>query len=427
MAGMEPVEITEAGLLLRAWRPDDAEAVYQACQDPDIQRWTTLPSPYLMAHAVSFVVEHAPAAWTDGTGAHFAVLQQAGEVGGQLLGSCGLVNIDRRRNFAEVGYWTAPWARGQGVALRSTRAIARWAFTDLKLDRLIWQAEVGNHPSRLVALRAGFRIEGQLRLASRRPIEVTGEPGGGRTDVWIGTLFPGELSAPDAANEPPTSSGAMTGRAAAHPAGPGSVVARRAALFFGAQPVLRATAPGGPIHLRRPVPADAAALVAACRDPESVRWTTVPDPYETSDAEYFVGVHAPGRWTRGDGAVFAIADEDDRPVGTIEVRISPTDPAVADIGYLVAPHARGRGYAPAALRALTEWAIAALVLCRVEVRAEVGNEASMRVARKAGYVDEGVARAAIAHRGQRRDACVYAFTAGDAPAGDVREESGRAS
>ena len=52
---MEAVELREGELLLRPWRPDDAEAVYQACQDPLIPRWTTVPSPFLHEHARDFV------------------------------------------------------------------------------------------------------------------------------------------------------------------------------------------------------------------------------------------------------------------------------------------------------------------------------------------------------------------------------------
>jgi RimJ/RimL family protein N-acetyltransferase len=43
---MDPFEITVDELLLRPWQADDADAVYRACQDPDIQRWTTVPRPY---------------------------------------------------------------------------------------------------------------------------------------------------------------------------------------------------------------------------------------------------------------------------------------------------------------------------------------------------------------------------------------------
>ncbi|MGH3450260.1 MAG: GNAT family N-acetyltransferase, partial [Haloechinothrix sp.] len=52
---MEPVELSDGDLLLRPWQPQDAEAVYRACRDPEIQRWTTVPSPYLREHAEHFV------------------------------------------------------------------------------------------------------------------------------------------------------------------------------------------------------------------------------------------------------------------------------------------------------------------------------------------------------------------------------------
>jgi RimJ/RimL family protein N-acetyltransferase len=395
MADVKPVKIIEDGLLIRPWRLTDAEPVHRACQDPDIQRWTTVPTPYLPEHAESFVTTIAPAAWAAGTGAPMAVCSADT---GELLGSCGLVSIDRTLESGEVGYWTAPWARGRGVAVRATRAVARWAFEEFGLRRVIWQAEVGNHASRLVARRAGFRIEGRLRLAQPHP--------GGGPDGWIGSLLPTDLieSQPtDHAN-----AGPKTG-----PAAPGSVEARRAATFGRPQPVIFATAEDGEIRLRRPEERDLDAIVTACRDPETRRWTNVPDPYQRSDAEYYVTEHTPTRWARGDGAVFIIADPDDAFAGTIELRLAGADPAVADIGYLVAPDARGRGYCPQALAAVCAWGFSTLGLGRIEWRANVGNHASRRAAEKAGFVLEGTARQGVPHHGTRVDVWVGALLPGD--------------
>ena len=137
---MEPVEILTGDLLIRPWRPDDARAVYEACQDPGIQRWTLVPSPYERADAERFVGEFTSAAWATRSAAPLGVFHQAS---GELLGSNGLGSINSARNSAELGYWTAPWARGRGVALAATRAVATWAFTTLRLDRLTWSAEIG--------------------------------------------------------------------------------------------------------------------------------------------------------------------------------------------------------------------------------------------------------------------------------------------
>ncbi|MCW3839294.1 GNAT family N-acetyltransferase [Micromonospora yasonensis] len=376
---MEPVEIVEDGLLLRPWRAEDADAVYRACQDPDIQRWTTVPRPYLPEHALRFVTEVSGRAWAQGTGAPFAVCDAAT---GELLASCGLVTLDQGLGSAEVGYWTAPWARGRGVAVRATRAVARWAFDALKLRRLIWQAEIGNQASRLVALRAGFRIEGELRLAQPA---VEGRPEG-----WLGSLFPHELAAP---GEPV-------------PYGPDTLLARRAAVFGRPQPVLFATAAGTELRLRPLEERDLDAVIETCRDEETVRWTTVPDPYRPEHAEGFLRDVARAAWARGTGATFAIADADDRYAGSVDLRISPASPLVADVGFMTAPHARGRGWMPAALGALSAWGFTTLGLARIEWRANVGNTASQRAAEKAGFVFEGTARSGVQHRGERVDVWV---------------------
>nr|WP_091348448.1 GNAT family N-acetyltransferase [Micromonospora rhizosphaerae] len=383
---MEPVEITEDGLLLRPWRAADADAVHRACQDPDIQRWTTVPRPYLPEHAHDFVTGKASAAWADGTGAPFAVCDAAT---GELLASCGLVSIDRGLGSGEVGYWTAPWARDRGVAVRATRAVARWAFDALKLRRLIWQAEVGNHASRLVALRAGFRIEGELRLAHPA---VNGRPEG-----WIGSLFPGEVPA---VGEP-------------GPAGRGTLEARRAAVFGRPQPTLFAAAGAIELRLRPMEERDLDNIVTTCRDPQTIAWTTVPAPYEREHAEGFKRDFAEAAWARGTGAYFTIADGDDRYVGSVDLRISKADPLNSDVGFMTAPHARGRGYLPAALGALTAWGFTTLGLARIEWRALAGNTASRRVAEKAGFAFEGTARGVLPTRDGRGDAWVAALLAED--------------
>jgi RimJ/RimL family protein N-acetyltransferase len=202
---------------------------------------------------------------------------------------------------------------------------------------------------------------------------------------------------------------------------PGAPLARerRAAVFAGEQPILRAvTASGEEIRLRRPDVRDIDAIVATCRDAATARWTTVPQPYQRSDAEFFVGEHTRDRWTRGEGAVFAIVNGSDTYVGSMELRLSPVDESVADVGFMTAPHVRGRGYVPAALDAVCIWGFQALGLVRIEWRAEVGNTASRRAAEKAGFVFEGTARSVLTRRdGTRADAWIAARLATDSPAG----------
>jgi RimJ/RimL family protein N-acetyltransferase len=362
------MEILAGNVLIRPWQPADAGPVYRACQDPDIQRWTRMPSPYLPRHATGFVTGLSPKAWSEGSGAPLGVFDATT---GELLGSCGLTAI--RDGTGELGYWTAPWARGRGVAVTAVRAVTALAFEKLGLHRVGWRALVGNHASRLVALRAGIRMHGRTRIVD--------EPGQGWTDAWWGTLLPGEVTA----QAPPAYA-------------PGSLAARRAAVYCGRQPRLRGLVP--------PRAADIELITAACRDEESARWTTIPVPYARTDAEFYVLRHAPLIWAAGEGAVYQIVDGRNDFVGTADLRIDPADEASAEVGFLVAPWARGRGHATRALRSLCAWGFEALGLARIVWRAQVGNEASRRVAIKAGFTLEGVQRSGSAERGGRRDAWV---------------------
>lgn len=184
---MEPVTLTTARLVLRPVGPEDTDAVLVAVQDPDIQRWTTVPSPYLPQHARAFVEEIVPAGWAAGTMLAFGVFLAEGS-----RDLAGMVSVTLHApGVAEVGFWGTREHRGRGYVTEATLAVARWAFTALCVDRLEWRAEVGNLPSRAVADRAGFTYEGVLRSALLHH--------GIRKDAWAASLLPSDLELPTTA------------------------------------------------------------------------------------------------------------------------------------------------------------------------------------------------------------------------------------
>ena len=182
---MEPVTLTTDRLLLRAVGPHDTDAVYDAAQDPDIQRWTTIPSPYLREHAEGFVGQLAPDGWADGSMFTFGVFTHSGDL-------VGMLSITMRSlGVGEIGFWATRKHRGNGYITEAARTAAHWAFTEASVDRVEWRAEVGNTASRTVAERAGFTLEGTLRSAINNQ--------GIRRDCWIASLLPSDLALPSTA------------------------------------------------------------------------------------------------------------------------------------------------------------------------------------------------------------------------------------
>ncbi|MFF3748390.1 GNAT family N-acetyltransferase [Streptomyces kronopolitis] len=207
---MKLVTLTTERLVLRPFEPSDAPAVHAACQEPDIPRWTSVPSPYGVEDAERFVGTVVPEGWRDDTTYNFAVVSRAD---GSLVGAMGLVRLARLRTperQAELGYWTAREHRGRGYTVEAARAVLRWAFRDLGVERMEWHAEAGNEGSRAVARRLGFHMEGTLRAQLVRE--------GIRRDVWIGSLLPSDPpGGPGAAGEAGASGVAGAGRPDATP------------------------------------------------------------------------------------------------------------------------------------------------------------------------------------------------------------------
>ena len=173
-------------LLLRCPTTDLVPEITAACQDRELHRWLeALPDPYTEADAAVFV-ELCTQNWAESTENVFAITSRAD---GSLLGMIGLHDISNLTapggGMAEVGYWVVAAQRGHGVMPDALRLVCGYGFTELRLARIEWQAEVGNAASRRAAEKVGFRFEGTCR---RRLLHV-----GERVDGWLGGLLPEEL------------------------------------------------------------------------------------------------------------------------------------------------------------------------------------------------------------------------------------------
>lgn len=171
---------------------------------------------------------------------------------------------------------------------------------------------------------------------------------------------------------------------------------------------------GDGILLAVPKTTDVDRITDICQDPEILRWTTMPAPYEREYAQTFVNDNVPRGWETEKELTWAIRDPESRRVlGMIGLEFRGD--GAAEVGFWVAPDARGRKVASRALRLVAEYGFddEGLALTNLRWRAMVGNWASRRVAWACGFRLDGTVRGELAQRGTRRDAWVATLTAGE--------------
>ena len=144
---------------LRPWRPDDAPALAAAWGDEAIRRWTAVPADPTEDHARRWI-SGAELRREQGVALDF-VVSPHDPTDDAVLGEVGLVTMAGGPSRAEVGWWTAPSHRRQGIATRAVTLLARWCGDELGIE-LFAEVDPDNPASLWVAEAAGLRI----RMAS---------------------------------------------------------------------------------------------------------------------------------------------------------------------------------------------------------------------------------------------------------------------
>jgi RimJ/RimL family protein N-acetyltransferase len=171
-------EIVAGDLVLRAWRPRDAEALVRAWADPEIRRWGRYGAATPERDTVGQWLDWNRRQWEYGLRAGFAICP-AGRDAGEVAGSIALRDYARTATHpghvgdtGEIGYWIVPGWRGRGIATSSVEALTRWAFGavnagGLGLRRIELKHSVRNPGSCRVAAKSGYVHEATMRESFR--------------------------------------------------------------------------------------------------------------------------------------------------------------------------------------------------------------------------------------------------------------------
>jgi len=164
-------ELTNDVVTIRRYCADDIPLLFEAAREStnEMLAWLSWCHPnYTVEESRSFV-SSSETAWNEKTRFAFAVFDVSS---GLFLGGVGLNQINRKNNFANLGYWVRSSQTGRGVATAATILAAEFGFEDLELNRIEILTAVGNVASRRVAEKAGAKKEGILRsrlLLHNRP------------------------------------------------------------------------------------------------------------------------------------------------------------------------------------------------------------------------------------------------------------------
>ncbi len=150
-----PEIFTTDRLVLRPYRLSDADAVLAHATDPEWAQYLPVPIPYGPADAAQFIARQLlldrskNPAW--------AITLNADLVGGIN------VRLDLENSVGEMGYSTARWIWGKGVATEAARAVVDSVFKLLPVNRIRAMAKLRNQASQRVMEKIGMRREGVLR------------------------------------------------------------------------------------------------------------------------------------------------------------------------------------------------------------------------------------------------------------------------
>ena len=159
-----PTEIPTLQYGLVTLRPSeerDIDSIFNACQDPLIPAFTTVPAAYTIDHAIDFV-RSDPFSFAERREFRFVVDYGNGD-DVKFAGVISLHTINIKNHTAEIGYWLEKSMRGKGIGTIAAKMITDYGFKTLGFRRIDGLADVDNTASQKLLTSAGYQKEGILR------------------------------------------------------------------------------------------------------------------------------------------------------------------------------------------------------------------------------------------------------------------------
>jgi len=163
-----PDELRSPRLLLRPFRPTDADQIFPAVEESraHLRPWMAWVDDHVSVDNSRDWSARCAANWLLRAELTVGIFATASE---RYLGCISLHDPDWDLRAFHIGYWLRASAIGQGYATEAVCMLVDLAFGPLAARRVELRCDARNGPSRRVAERVGFVLEGQLRNAFLAP------------------------------------------------------------------------------------------------------------------------------------------------------------------------------------------------------------------------------------------------------------------
>jgi ribosomal-protein-serine acetyltransferase len=167
-----PAELRGDRVVLRPVRPMDAEAIFAAINESrgHLRPWMPWVDNHRTVDDTREYCVRTAARWLLREDLAMSIFEVRDD---RYLGGTGLHEPDWELRRFEVGYWVRASATGHGFTTEAVALLRDFAFSQLGARRLELSCDVRNAPSRRVAERNGFILEGTLRNAF---LDTAGQP-----------------------------------------------------------------------------------------------------------------------------------------------------------------------------------------------------------------------------------------------------------
>ena len=146
-------------LLLRNFKIDDAEEIYNYLKDPDISKFFPWETPKSVNDVIN-LLSFSKTKNKNNFGLDLAIVLKANK---KVIGGCGFDKIDHAHKWGEIGYVISKEYWNQGIATEALKELILFGFKTMDLNRIEAVCITDNKASEKVMIKLGMKFDSNLR------------------------------------------------------------------------------------------------------------------------------------------------------------------------------------------------------------------------------------------------------------------------